>query len=263
MCDYTSENTTEEVYKEDSRPQRKKFPFSSILSLPLHCCPFRRSCRLSPIEPIIEHVEVSDSTVDNTVIHPSSPDKRPSSFAKAPLASTATAGTESVPPPSRDLTTNHTSISQENLRSDILSVSPAYSEITPKLVIKEIIVGGGDVFLFRVGLSAPIWLRYEQLKGNYYAELFLKNLTEPEWRKFLLEREKQSIAPSSLYLGTNNQEMQVEKILQMKLWGGTWMFKVDTTLECNMGDIETLGLADDAVMFCRAKERWRQLRHVQ
>ncbi|KAK3933458.1 hypothetical protein QBC46DRAFT_414753 [Diplogelasinospora grovesii] len=93
----------------------------------------------------MEHVEVSDSTVasDNTVIHPLSPDKRPSSFAKAPLALTAIAGAESIPPPSRDLTTNHTSISQENLRSDIPSVSLAYLEITLKLVIKEIIIGGG------------------------------------------------------------------------------------------------------------------------
>ena len=121
-----------------------------------------------------------------------------------------------------------------------------------------------------ISLDSPIWLHYEQAKDNYQAQFFLRKLTAFEWRDFILKRETRTIKAGSLKVGStelgsldlsiSDEELDVKKVLQMKVWNGQWIFEVEAgTLEVDMSDVEAMGLVDDAVKFCREKPDWHNL----
>ena len=82
-------------------------------------------------------------------------------------------------------------------------------------------------------------------------------LSRREWRSFFTEREDEEIEGGDLRIGNIGEELPVDKVLEMKIWGGQWMFLIEVgTVELDLNDVEGLGLVDDAVEFCVRKLDW-------
>jgi len=116
--------------------------------------------------------------------------------------------------------------------------------------IQNVIERDGEL-LFLVGLESPIWVHYSQVEQSSEVRCFLQMLSRREWSAFLRERENEAIEGGDLAIGNIGDELPVEKVLEMKMWGGQWMVRIDVgTVELDINDVEGLGLVDDAVEFC-------------
>ena len=112
-------------------------------------------------------------------------------------------------------------------------------------------------FLFLVSLGSPTWVHYYQVKDSSQVRCFLQMLSRKEWTTFLTEREDEEIEGGDLRIGCTGEELPVEKVFEMKMWGGQWMFRIEVgTVELDANDVEGLGLVDDAVEFFVRKRDW-------
>ena len=112
-------------------------------------------------------------------------------------------------------------------------------------------------FLFLFGLDSPIWVHYYQVKQSPQVRGFLQTLSKREWMTFFTEREDEEVEGGDLRIGNTGEELPVEKVFKMRIWGGQWMLLIEVgTVELDISDVEGLGLVDDAVEFCIQKHDW-------
>lgn len=142
-------------------------------------------------------------------------------------------------------------------RSASITAEPLTSLKTPlRPAIQSAIEKDGE-FLFLVGLDSPIWVHYYQVKQSSQVRCFLQMLSRRRWRAFLTEREDGEVEGGDLRIGNTGEELPVEKVFEMRMWGGQWMFLIEVgTVELGINYVEGLGFVDDAVEFCVQKRDW-------
>lgn len=153
-----------------------------------------------------------------------------------------------VPHPTRESTVDADTTQGYTL--DKHKFNSALVQITPKPTITKAKVRKNDELSFIVSVKSPVWVSYSLVRDDHCVKAFLKTFGRSKWKRFVMNQETRRRKSASLGYGPYGEQMEIEKVFQMKRWDDRWIHEIIATgLELDLDRVHRIGLVDDAVEF--------------